>query len=153
MKKKRNTTKTNKPKVLKLGGRRLTDADLLGRPSFAIGETRPTPLQPEGSPGRRLAELFSRAPIVSPDPESECDADQSPQSQSKAETSSKMEVPTTYVWKGETWPMGKCRGPEQCDFMETQPGYEEWADAEAAKMWGQVEAGINKELAKENNND
>jgi hypothetical protein len=68
---------------------------------------------------------------------------------STEETPRPSEVPTTYIWKGETWPMGNCRGPEQCNFMTKQPGYKEWYGADAEKMWSQLALGINKELARE----
>ncbi len=46
-----------------------------------------------------------------------------------------------------TYPMGECYGPYHRRFMKTQPGYEEWADAEA--MWGSVERAIVKDVANE----
>lgn len=78
---------------------------------------------------------------------------QDSRSHSKDKTSQKSEVPTTYVWKGKTYEMGKValgQDPtEQYAFMEKQKGYLEWRRAEANKLNNQILNAINENLASE----
>ena len=67
----------------------------------------------------------------------------------EAKTAQNTEVPTTYIYEGQEYPMGYCRGPKMCEHMKTQPGYDEWYKKDAEAMWVSVEKAINKDLASE----
>jgi hypothetical protein len=66
------STKTKPPKR-KLLVRQLTKEDLIGRNSFAIGESRSTPLLSEEFPGKKLLDLLSQPPIAAPTQKAEFD--------------------------------------------------------------------------------